>query len=400
MLQVSPPSRPRVLALAISFAAAALVLWGGLHVLRSRAPKPLEIRHTSPPPPARTPGIRELSELYVGSSMPTRPEEWVFHLTQDVAGAFFTFGEGASYDPWTYARPLPVRDQVMRWPEHPVGEVRTNTNAEGCREDHELSARPRDVRVLVAGDSHTFGVCDDAETLTERLEAGLAARRPQLTTEVLNAAMGGYSFVNYLGTWFRFREFRPQVFLVVVFAGNDFADFLQLTLHFTGNPWPPNEAERYARRAALLESHPEAMAQGLNSIENARAWPAERERTVRDAIDLCGEMERCARAGGAKLVIAFLPSPFLLRWPEDRPPGEDAVRKLEFQPADFQREADQGARFLAGVRAAGIEVVDLTSTLAAETVPPFWRKDLHLSTRGHELVAEALLPVVDRLPQP
>jgi len=338
-----------------------------------------------------------MSVVFGEPPMPVRPEDWVFHLDPEVAGVFFGFGEFAHYDPWLYARPNPMHDRMMPWPEHPAGQVRMNVNAQGCREDHELSDPPRDLRVLVAGDSHTFGVCDDTEVLTQRLEDELAARREGRSIEVLNSAAGGYSFVNYLGTWFRFREFRPQVFVVVAFAGNDFAELLGLSLHFTGYPFPHEESGRGLLRDAAFKRKPAIMGQGLNSIEIARQWPEERENTVRDAVYLCREMQRCARNGGAKLVVAFLPTPFLLKWPDGKLPGDEVIEGFELQPEDFQREADQCASFLAGVRAAGIEVVDLTPTFAAEPVPPYWLHDLHLSTRGHELVAEALLPVVERL---
>ncbi len=397
MPQVPPSWRRRLIVLAISCAASACILWGGLHVLRKRAPKALEIHRPTPPPPSRVAGPRDLAEVFGEPPIPTRPEDWVFHLSPQVAGVFFTFGNTSRYDPWTYARPVPVRDQRMPWPEHPAGEVNTNVNAQGGREDHELSDPPRDLRVLVAGDSHTFGVCDDSEVLTERLEALLGTRRPGRSIEVLNTAAGGYSFFNYLGSWFRFREFRPQVFVVVVFAGNDFAELLGQSLHFTGHPWPVEAQGRAILRNAAFRRRPAIMGQGLNSIEIARQWPVERENTVRDAVYLCREMQRCANAGGATLVVAFLPTPFLLKWPDGKLPGAEVIEKFGLQAEDFQREADQCANFLAGVRAAGIEVVDLTPTFAAEPVPPFWLHDLHLSTRGHELVAEALLPVVERL---
>jgi hypothetical protein len=142
------------------------------------------------------------------------------------------------------------------------------------------------------------------------------------------------------------------------------------------------------------------MAQGLDSIDCAREWPAERARTVQAAVYVCGELARSARAHGAELVVALLPSPYLLPWPEGTRPGEVAVAALELAPEDFQREAGHAADFLKGLAERGIPAIDLTPALAAERVPPFWRHDLHLSSRGHELAAQALLPLVEaRLPR-
>jgi hypothetical protein len=394
------PRRRRLLVLAISSAAAGLLLWAGLALVRKPPPQPIRIERAKLPASLRPAGPRLLEDAFGQPPFPMRPEEWAFHLDPREAAIFFTFGETAAYDAWTYARPLRVEDQLLHWPEHPAGKMRTNVNALGCREDHELSKPPRDLRVLVAGDSHTFGVCADDEVLTERLEVKLGARHPGRSVEVLNTASGGYTFFNYLGTWFRFRQFRPQVFVVIVFAGNDFAELLGPSLHFTGHPWPTEDPKRGKLRELAFQTRAPLMAQGLNSIETGHQWPQERENPVRDAVYLCREMQRAATAGGAQLVIAFLPSPFLLRWPDGRLPGESLIQKLGLEDEDFRREADQGAAFLAGLRAAGIQVVDLTPSLAAEPSPPFWRHDLHLSTRGHEVVSEALLPVVDRLLEP
>jgi hypothetical protein len=397
MSTVSSPWRPRLLALAISCCVAALLLWAGLHWMSSRAPKALEIRRPTPPPPARVAGSRHLEDVFGEAPIPARPEDWVFYLPQDVAGVFYTFGEFAQYDAWTYSRPKPVKDQVMPWPEHPAGKVITNLNSQGCREDHELSDPPCDLRVLVAGDSHTYGVVDDPEVFTQIVEGALGKRRPGRSLEVLNAGSGGYSFFNYLGTWFRFRAFKPQVFVVTVFGGNDFGELLGTGLHFTGQPWPAEPPQRPGRRTALFEAAPYAMAQGLDSIETWRTWPDELENSLRDAVYLCREAQRCAQADGARFVVVFLPSPFALSWPEGRRPGETVVRAYALQPEDFERQSGAEARFLASLREAGIEVIDMTPAFAAEPIPPYWLHDQHLSTRGHALTAEALLPVLDRL---
>jgi len=183
-------------------------------------------------------------------------------------------------------------------------------------------------------------------------------------------------------------------------AANDFGELLGTGLHFTGRNFPPEPQARTAQRTALFETAADAMAQGLDSIETWRTWPDELDNCVRDALYLCREMQRATQADGAKLVIMFLPSPFVLTWPNGLMPGKSVVRTYALQPADFERQSKSEAQFLAGLREAGIELVDLTAKIAAEPAPPFWHHDLHLSTRGHEIVAEALLPVVDRLLQP
>ncbi len=401
MPQAPSPWRTRLLVLAISCAAAGLLLWGGLRWKNSRAPKALEIRRTVLPTPTRPADDRDLSEIFGDPPNPTRPEEWAFYLPKETAGIFFGFGEFSEYDPWTYARPREKHDVVMPWPEHPDGKMVSNTNSIGCRETHELAVPPADLRVLVAGDSHTFGVCNDDEVVTERLEVALRARRPGRSIEVLNAASGGYSFLNYIGTWFRMRDFHPQLFLVIVFAGNDFGELLGPSLHFSARPWPSEAPGRNDQRNAMLAADPYAMAQGLDSVESNRSWPEERERNVRDALYLCRQMKRFAEEGGSKFAVALLPSPFLLKWPDEATkPGRKAVDGFGLKPADFEREQARCTQFLDGLGAAGIDYLDLTTAFAKEPSPPYWHHDLHLSSHGHDVAAQALLPFVEpRLPR-
>jgi hypothetical protein len=329
---------------------------------------------------------------------PKDPREWRFYLDPDQAEAFFSLKANANrvvYDPWCYERDLGNFVFEFKWPEHPNGKWTWKSNSLGCREDHELDDPPRDVRVLVAGDSHACGVCNDEESFANLLEAKLAAERPKKTVEVLNAALGGYGPFNYLGTLLRFRDFHPKVIVVGFFAGNDFQDVLPLYWHFTRSQWPSPSSDEIKRRMRGMRVSKDVMGQGFTSIDDFRNWPKTKGVAERATLLLFREMKRVAEKNGAKLVVVFIPNPFDLVW-RDPPPLIEATRKeLGLSDEDLDISRHMSEAFLDDLKRDGFALVDMRAAYAREPDPPYWRADYHINLRGHQLIAQELQPVVD-----
>lgn len=89
-----------------------------------------------------------------------------------------SLGDTFRLDPVAMLVPRPDLDEHWFWPEHPAGGFRLHTNADGFRKDVPTRAEPPDLRVLVTGDSHTFGLVDNGESYPNLLEECLAAARP------------------------------------------------------------------------------------------------------------------------------------------------------------------------------------------------------------------------------
>ena len=93
----------------------------------------------------------------------------------DVVARYFEIdGELTVYDPYSYFRHRGNLDVERPWEEHPDGRWMLRTNSLGMRRDSEPAAERPDLRVLVVGDSHTDGVCDNDESYCALLEAALA----------------------------------------------------------------------------------------------------------------------------------------------------------------------------------------------------------------------------------
>jgi hypothetical protein len=122
------------------------------------------------------------------------------------------------------------------------------------------------VRVLVTGDSHTEGVCTNAESFTHLLEGALADARPGAAVEAINSGLSGYNLYNYLGVLEKGRALGPDVFVVTVYGGNDFAAAVQLYRYF--ERMPPYERAPHSLRSSFLDGGlwTGAVAQELNQV--------------------------------------------------------------------------------------------------------------------------------------
>lgn len=391
-----PHVRRRLVALTISCAAAAAIFVVGWRWLEKRRVARLDLRV------GERVDLRwqrpETTRGYDLKLDPVDPREWRFYLEQRRAERFFPRGnvKRYAYDPWTYIREVGGVYMKLKWPEHPDRQWIWHTNDLGCREDAKVSDPPPPLRVLIAGDSHACGLCNNSETFASHLERRIGGARGE-PIEALNAALGGYTFFNYLGTLYRFRAFDPQVMVVTVFGGNDFAELLPLYLYFSGEEWRELDPQELVERTAGVKASPEAMGQGMAALHALKYWPEMSTRLVEVAAKLSAEIARAARVEGAEPVFVFIPSPFELRWPDPPTSIARAREALKLEERDFEVATRMADDFLARLRAEGMTAIDMRPAFAAEPKPPYWRCDFHLDLRGHELVAQALEPAISAL---
>jgi hypothetical protein len=256
---------------------------------------------------------------------------------------FGQIGNRMSYDPLAYYRPGRERGKHRVWKEHPEGGWSVSTNSLGMRGKEEVRETHPDLRVLVVGDSHSFGLCAADETFSHLLEMRLRSARHEKTFEVLNASVGGYDPFNYLG--------------VVERAKYAVAQEIGQVLYFLANP----EDE-------------------LVAVQTTTAIAAE-------------ALERCESIG-AKLVCVYLP-----------PPGtaqpDPGLEYLAPALAEYELGADElcisgrmADSWLTALRERGISTVDMRPLFHSAPTPCYWRRDLHLDVDGNRLVAGALTPIV------
>jgi lysophospholipase L1-like esterase len=284
-------------------------------------------------------------------------------------------------------------------------------NALGFRGAEVPAAKPPGkLRVLVLGDSFTYGIgVADDQTFSARLEA----LDPRF--EVLNSGVNGYGTAQEL---LLLRDqgmaLRPDVVLVVFFwndlANNYMRDFPRFRLQDGELIWPepiavekasvrPEQRRTWLRhsrvyrfvsdrlkivgyRLKLLLGIPLESREFVNLGDREAAWQL--------TSALLRELRDRAASIGAQTLVASMP---------DQVQIETGVTVLGLEPEEY----DVQARLRESCAALGISFLDLIPALQAGLPagePLYYPKDRHLREPGHALVAQALARELDRLAPP
>jgi len=298
--------------------------------------------------------------------------------------------ERFAWDPDCYYHYRPGLVEKRRWAEHPDGRWERRVNGRGLRGDVDARLTDGALGVLVTGDSHTDGACSNDETFAARLEARLRERG--VDAVALNAGVVGYSFYNYLGVLRRFLALGevPDVFVVCVYGGNDFAEVLRPHHYLRGTAQPTRRTAYWGRVEAAKKLSGTFLAQALGSVVFFQEYPSEFEVAVDGARAALARIVETCRAHDVRLLVAWLPP----AW-EVGGPGIDEVRAralsaLDLDEHDLFVSRRLQARFREDAGALGVEVIDLTPALRGSPGPCYWARDMHLSVIGHEVVAGVL----------
>jgi hypothetical protein len=304
--------------------------------------------------------------------------------------------KGNVYDPWCHFRRASGVSTDIDWDEHPSGSISVRTNAEGLADDEVDRTTPRDLRVLVAGDSHTFGVCHREETWPNRLELLLAEAWPGRSFDVLNTAQGGHSFYQYLGMLEKYLDWSPDVFVVAVYAGNDFSELIGMAHALGEGPSIGLTKEQGAKRSEITRnpSNRYSVGQCYNAAYVFKTHPEHLKPTLRRSLLFVERMRAVCEASGVQLMVAIIPVPCGMDWPEPVHAFRRVRSELELTDEDCAAVDRLAQRFARGVRQSGVPVVDMTEAFRRLDPPPYWRKDQHLNVDGHDELARALFPIV------
>ena len=276
------------------------------------------------------------------------------------------------------------------WPEHPAGSFEFKTNNLGFREDLSTSVKkaPGVWRVLVAGDSHTDGLVDNAETFPNLAEADLAGRYGAGAFEVINGGVTHTGFRDYLGFLKRHRRLKPDVFVVAVYAGND---FLEAARYLEYREGLEHSQEYVPRLTEAVGVHEGAVWQGFNQIAYFKSAPKMKGRVLQLAQTTLREIRGLCRKDGAELLVILLPTKLEMEWDSDSERLGRLKALLGFSDDDLKLNAALRQDLSRALRQDGISVLDAADApLPAKGPPLFWNMDYHLSVVGHRWLAGLL----------
>ncbi|MEO0651173.1 MAG: SGNH/GDSL hydrolase family protein [Planctomycetota bacterium] len=313
---------------------------------------------------------------------------------------------GLVADRASYFSRRPGHTARWTWDEHPAGGFQRTIGPLGLRADAPLPATRPSPWVLLTGDSHVDGICDDSELASERLSQALVeSGRPRAA--VSNAACAYYTLQNYLGVAARFARARPDVLVVVVYGGNDFGALVPLERELRGRSRPSRprgyRIALLAAEAATAEGRPvaDSVWQALNQVYSFARSPELVEPTLTLAWELTEAIRDTCEDHGVRLLVAYLPPAFEVQPDALHPAFGEACALLELGPADLRRSTELSSRYLDGLRARAIACVDVGPEFREAREPLYWRRDEHLNVAGQRLLAETLVaPLLALLEQP
>lgn len=284
-------------------------------------------------------------------------------------------------------------------------------NSSGFRDEEEIGVKPpNERRIVLLGDSLVLSVqVPFRQTFGELLERRLNARGGATRYRVVNAGVQGYGPIEEQ-LFFRkiARTLQPDLVIPVVFVGNDAEEAFSSRIKLTGAQRGAAAAvsdsavtrfRRLVRRSMVLQilrlrvvsaterfgvtgAPPEPPLQSYAANPAARI--SEGIEIARQSIE---DIESTAARAGAATAVVLMPARFQV---DDADYGrlKEAVAAAG---GELVRDAAT-ERFARAVATLPVPSLDVLPALRAALPGPdlFYQETVHLTPRGHEVVAQAL----------
>lgn len=310
------------------------------------------------------------------------------------------------WDEQTYVRRPTNADFPVAFPEYPGGGFRFRTNSLGLRESAEPMKTKPDLRILVTGDSHTEGVCNNVESFPHVLRRALMRRHPGKTIECLNAGRGFFTFYSYLGTLEKYLDLAPDVFVVTVYAPNDFLEVVPLYHFFEGTPRTAGASEYQPLVDEVVAKNEGLFSQSGGSLKFFQHYPSEIPIAMRAAKAAVLDIQELCEARGIRLAFVVLPGLFDVERRKGTPDpaitdlARELYATLELGPGDIDLNDRLGKELVDFLAERRIPCLDAHAVFDGRPERMYWLGDHHMNTAGHAALGEALLPVVEALESP
>jgi len=404
----SPPTSPspapqaaKVAALLLGVGIAAIAVWvylrrsGNDPIVRfQQATSPLEALYAERPqfaaawkPAEAPPGHRHLIR---------------FPIPERVAREIFPINvREQPWDELTYMRHIPMRSDPIAMKEVPNGVWTMRTNSLGLREDAEPLAGKPDLRILVTGDSHTDGVCENEASFPHVLQRELGRSHPGKTIEALNAGKGSFTFYNYLGTIEKFLFLEPDVFIVAVYGPNDFAEVLPPYHYFEGTERKPGAAKYWDLVEKAIAIDRAWLAQDGLSLKYFQQHPDEVAVALRASKEAAMDIQELCEAHGIQPVFVYLPGMLDTyrrsgaKDPELEGLAERLYGAIGLVPEDALVHDRMADEFLAFLAERGIPTLDARTLFAGKSQRFYWLEDHHIDVSAQQEIGRALAPILD-----
>jgi hypothetical protein len=298
------------------------------------------------------------------------------------------------FDPLVYKRRKPLVEFFAGFAEHPDRGFRIRMNSSGLRGDVDVLEERPDVRVVVIGDSHVFGMASLNQIMTSRMQVLFDESDPSRSVEVINASMGGYNVYNYVGGSEYFgREFKPDYYVAIVMGGNDFSGALSVYRYYKRLDKPvhvPIQAGKIAKKFTELGGFGGIGPQEINQAIFLSNNPGDVGRIKRMMVESTFEMLKQCERFGVKLLCVYLPPPLQGQPRFNRALRERVLATSGLTSEEIERSDEIADHWIEYMRRTGIEYIDLRPVFRSHEEPLYWESDHHLNVPGHDLAGRVL----------
>jgi lysophospholipase L1-like esterase len=286
----------------------------------------------------------------------------------------------------------PNAKRVYHWPEHKKGKIIMQTNNMGFREDIDtkIEKPPGITRILVTGDSHIDGVVYNMESFPNQLESLLNNRGKNPRFECINGAVGHYGPQNYSGFLKRFLHLKPDIFILVLYTGNDFINTLFIEEFNGGFQTPQRPPGYYEKMEAANKILNNSFPQSLNQILLFKTFPELVDKAMEITKTHLDIINQLCKENGIQFLVALLPTKVDIEMHMDLDRIKAANEILQFSEKDFGINRQLTESLISWLIKKKINYIDLYSPMKKKLRKLFWQKDHHLNNRGHKVIARII----------
>ena len=271
------------------------------------------------------------------------------------------------------------------WPEHKDGKITVKTDNFGFKRDSDIQQEKQNkIRILVTGDSHTDGVINNSESCCALLE-NLLNKSSNKTFEVINGGCGFYYTRNYLRFLEKYSFLSPDVYIVILYGGNDFLESCKLE-----RCQRSSNNDYYERLKKINTIDQGALWQGFNQLYYFKFFPQSEQIAFNSMTADLEKIKQICQAKHIKFIVLLLPNKMDMEWSSDAARLNQCKELLQLTDDDLQINEKLLAKMANWLTANHISHLNLSTVMKDQEQPVFWQKDYHLNDYGHKLIAEAL----------
>lgn len=290
-----------------------------------------------------------------------------------------------------FHKPNVIRE--FAWEEHPEGKIEMKTNNIGLRNNYDTKVQKdkNQFRVVVTGDSHIDGVLNNNQSVAFFLEKGLNNQYPERKNEVLNAGNGYFGPQNYFGVVDKFQIYKPDMFIVTIYTGNDFLDAIRIEAE-NGRLSVPERPQGYYDKLWEIDGlYTGFTGQQLNQLKFLETFPGYADTALLITQKNLLKIKNLCHQNQTAFLVVLLPTKIDTETQTDEKRITEVFEIMDFNESLLQKNRELVLSLVQWLKQNNISFIDLYETYIQSNKELFWKVDYHVNIDGHEIMANEIL---------